>query len=94
MIDKFFTKSFTSVKSIASYVGSDTNNNYLQSFIKNQGVTIGENGVFNQAILIRDWRDIWLTFTVYSLIIAVLFMIFFKHKHTAEREIAIEAIIN
>lgn len=29
----------------------------------------------------RDWHSIWLSFAVYALIIAVLFAIFFKHKH-------------
>ncbi len=28
-----------------------------------------------------DWSGIWLTFAIYSLIIAILFAIFFKHKH-------------
>jgi len=28
-----------------------------------------------------DWQGIWLAFAAYSLIIAVLFAIFFKHKH-------------
>jgi NHS family xanthosine MFS transporter len=29
----------------------------------------------------KDWHNIWLTFAVYSLIIAVFFGILFKHKH-------------
>jgi len=29
----------------------------------------------------KDWNGIWLTFAVYSLIVAVLFAIFFRHKH-------------
>lgn len=29
----------------------------------------------------KDWHSIWLTFAVYALIIAILFLIFFKHKH-------------
>jgi len=29
----------------------------------------------------RDWYDIWLSFSIYALIIAILFSIFFKHKH-------------
>lgn len=33
-----------------------------------------ENGNF-------DWQGIWLTFTAYSLVIAILFALFFKHKH-------------
>lgn len=29
----------------------------------------------------RDWQGIWLAFAVYALIVAVLFVILFKHKH-------------
>jgi NHS family xanthosine MFS transporter len=29
----------------------------------------------------KDWQHIWLTFSIYALVIAVLFAIFFKHKH-------------
>lgn len=29
----------------------------------------------------KDWRGIWTTFAIYALVIAVLFGIFFKHKH-------------
>ena len=32
----------------------------------------------------KDWHSIWLSFAIYSLIIAVLFAIFFKHKHNPE----------
>lgn len=33
---------------------------------------------------VRDWHNIWLAFAVYSLIIAILFTLFFKHKHNPE----------
>jgi NHS family xanthosine MFS transporter len=29
----------------------------------------------------KDWHNIWLTFAIYALVIAVAFAIFFKHKH-------------
>ncbi len=29
----------------------------------------------------RNWQGIWLVFAIYALIVAVLFLIFFKHKH-------------
>jgi len=29
----------------------------------------------------KDWHSIWLTFAIYSLIVAILFAILFKHKH-------------
>ena len=33
---------------------------------------------------VRDWHNIWLSFAAYALVIAVLFAIFFKHKHVPE----------
>jgi NHS family xanthosine MFS transporter len=37
----------------------------------------------------RDWHGIWQTFSVYALVTAVLFVLFFKHKHVpTDREIA------
>ena len=30
---------------------------------------------------VRDWHNIWFAFAVYSLVIAILFALFFKHKH-------------
>jgi MFS transporter, NHS family, xanthosine permease len=29
----------------------------------------------------KDWHGIWLSFAIYSLIVAILFFVFFKHKH-------------
>lgn len=29
----------------------------------------------------KDWHNIWLTFAAYALVIAVLFVVLFKHKH-------------
>lgn len=29
----------------------------------------------------KDWHSIWLVFSMYALIVAVLFAVFFKHKH-------------
>ncbi|GAA3934564.1 nucleoside permease [Hymenobacter algoricola] len=36
----------------------------------------------------KEWPSIWLTFALYSLGIAVLFIIFFKHQHTRQQEVA------
>ena len=33
---------------------------------------------------LKDWNGIWLTFATYALIVAILFAIFFKHKHTPD----------
>ncbi|MEB3443542.1 nucleoside permease [Flavobacterium psychrophilum] len=29
----------------------------------------------------RDWHNIWLAFAIYVLVVAILFAVFFKHKH-------------
>ncbi len=31
----------------------------------------------------RDWQGIWITFALYSLVVALLFGILFKHKHNS-----------
>lgn len=33
---------------------------------------------------VKDWHSIWLCFSAYALVIAVLFAIFFKHKHNPD----------
>jgi NHS family xanthosine MFS transporter len=36
----------------------------------------------------KTWHGIWLTFAIYALVVAVLFTIFFKHKHVVtDREV-------
>ncbi len=35
----------------------------------------------------KDWHGIWLTFAIYALVVAVLFAIFFKHKHDPKIEV-------
>ncbi len=32
----------------------------------------------------KDWHGIWITFALYALVVAVLFLIFFKHKHNPQ----------
>ena len=32
----------------------------------------------------KDWSGIWMSFAIYSLVVAILFAIFFKHKHKPE----------
>ena len=37
----------------------------------------------------RSWPGIWLAFAAYALVIAILFMILFKHKHDPKQLIAV-----
>jgi len=36
-----------------------------------------------------DWHGIWLTFAAYSFVVAILFTIFFKHNHDANKLVAV-----
>ncbi len=92
MIDRYFTKSYTDIRSLSSSLDAVANNTHLIDFLKNKGITVRSNGTLSRALEVKDWHHIWLSFTFYALLITVLFAIFFKHKHnSAEREV-IEAI--
>lgn len=43
------------------------------------GYVIGKYFLFSDGS--TNWHGTWLTFAIYSLVIAILFFIFFKHKH-------------
>ncbi len=92
LIDKYFTRAFNNVSEVASFVDSKTDNAHLLSFVKEQGVAILNGGQFDKTIFMKDWHQIWLSFTIYALVITVLFAIMFKHKHTRAEEEAINKI--
>ena len=81
IIDKFFTHSFTKAQDLAQHLDTTTDNASFLSFLSQQKIEILSNDVLSQAVMLRDWEHIWLTFAIYALVIAVLFAIFFKHKH-------------
>jgi len=39
---------------------------------------------YNTANKVHNWHNIWLVFAAYSLVVAVLFVLLFKHKHNPE----------
>ena len=92
MIQKYFTKAYTDIQSLAEHVGSAANDKHLLKFLGDKGISVLENGNLSRALDVKDWQSIWLSFTIYALIITVLFMIFFKHKHTRAEVEAIEKI--
>lgn len=92
MIQKYFTASYTNVEPLANLVGSDAKNSHLLKFLGDQGIKVLENGNLSRPIDVKDWHSIWLSFTIYALVITVLFVIFFKHKHTQAEAKVIEAI--
>ena len=57
---------------VGAFLGSWISGRVIDRFFK-----VGND----PATIMFDWKGIWLTFAVYSLIIAIVFSIFFKHKH-------------
>ncbi|WKW47374.1 nucleoside permease [Myroides sp. JBRI-B21084] len=84
VIDKFFTHKFSSVTALASQLNTTTDNPKFLSVLKDSfGVSVSNNDLLSSEVLLKDWSSIWLSFAIYSLIIAVLFAVFFKHTHNA-----------
>jgi len=84
LIDKYFTSSFTNVNDLAAHLDTTADNSAFGNFLSSQNVEVLANNVLSKPIMLREWHDIWLTFAAYSLVIAVFFAIFFKHKHNPE----------
>ena len=79
-IDKFFTHKFSTTEGLAGFLDTTTNNSKFLEFVSKQGATI-VNGNLSQEIAMKDWSHIWLAFSAYALVIAILFALMFKHKH-------------
>jgi NHS family xanthosine MFS transporter len=92
MIDKYFTRNYTDIKSLAAAADTDSGNTHLLSFLKNKGISVLDNGSLSRALDVKDWHHIWLSFTIYALAITVIFALVFKHKHNRAEQEAIDAM--
>jgi NHS family xanthosine MFS transporter len=81
LIDKYFTRSFNNTADLAAYLDTTVDNPTLAKVIANNKVKVDAQGIFDSAIGMREWQDIWLSFAAYALVIAILFAFMFKHKH-------------
>ncbi|MBL7732218.1 MAG: nucleoside permease [Chitinophagaceae bacterium] len=84
ILDKYFTLKFTDVNSLLAYLKTDIKNPAVNNILMGCGSDsnkILDNGSFLNPVFIREWQPIWLTFAIYALVVAVLFTIFFRHKH-------------
>jgi MFS transporter, NHS family, xanthosine permease len=79
VIDKYYTLKFTDISGLLGYLKSDITNPAVKETLKYNEVLA--NGMLKSPIFIREWQPIWLAFALYAAIVAVLFFIFFKHKH-------------
>lgn len=78
LIDKFFTFKFNTEQSLLKHLETNSNNEVYKKITTDITIT---DGVFDKDVLLKDWHNIWLTFAIYALVIAVAFAVLFKHKH-------------
>ncbi len=81
VIENFFTYKFTTLPALLTHLGTTANNGAVVNILKYNKVL--PNGTLQDAVYLKDWQPIWLCFALYALVIAVLFGIFFRHKHDA-----------
>lgn len=81
VIDHYFTMSFADVNHLASFLQTQVTDGHFLDFIKENGTTVLSNGNFEKPIFLKNWHHIWLAFSGYTLIVAVLFAVLFKHEH-------------
>ncbi|MGH2622289.1 MAG: nucleoside permease [Sphingobacterium sp.] len=86
IIDKFYTLSFNDSESLAQYLNTTPDNESLLSFVGSRGIT-SNNGLFDQVIYLKDWHHIWVAFALYTLVIAILFALLFRHKHEPDQHL-------
>jgi len=83
LIDKYFTLKFFDVNKLADYYQTTVDAEWIQNFISKDN-RILENGLLENPARVIEWGDVWMVFAAYSLVIAILFAIFFKHEHILE----------
>ena len=81
LIQKFFMLKFNTTASLTTYLGVHEKSSVVRRIL--QGVNV-QRGHFSKTIEIKDWSSIWIAFALYSLIIAILFAILFKHEHNPD----------
>ncbi|WP_343664711.1 nucleoside permease [Chryseobacterium mucoviscidosis] len=82
-IDKFFTHKFTTASSLANYLETTPDNQtFLGILQKSFNSAVNPDGTLSSIVMLKDWHNIWLSFAAYALVLALLFAVLFRHKHT------------
>lgn len=82
MIAKYFTFEFTDVNKLLAHFHTNLDNPHIKDLLA--GNSISSQGMLEKTVYVKDWEPIWLAFAAYALVIALLFAILFKHKHSPE----------
>ena len=79
IIDKYYTLKFTDIGSLIGHLKTDINNPAVKKLLG--GNEVLADNVLKSPVFIKQWHPIWFSFAIYALIVAVLFAVFFRHKH-------------
>jgi NHS family xanthosine MFS transporter len=74
IIDKYFTIRFNNIDKLLQYFKTDLENPAIK-------MLVGDGTTLNKTVEVRDWHNIWLSFAIYALVIAIAFGLLFRHKH-------------
>ena len=88
-IDRYFTLKFTALSDVAAYLETNEDNAVLQTLLKKNEI-VAEGDILSKELIMKDWPSIWMSFAAYAAVIAILFWLFFKHKHDAKQELEIK----
>ena len=81
LIDRFFTHNYENIQNLSAFLQTTPQNEILQKSLTEKGIQVNSEGILSQIVSVKDWHEIWLTFAIYALIVAVLFAVLFKHRH-------------
>jgi len=79
IIDRFFTLKFTTMNALLGHVGADAQHPVVKSILAD--ITVLGDGSLSAPVFLKDWQPIWIAFSLYAAVIAILFLVLFKHKH-------------
>ena len=82
LIEKYYTLFFYDLNKLADHYQTTVDAEWIQRLVKKNGLS--ESGLLENPARVIEWGDVWTVFAVYSLVVAILFAIFFKHKHVPE----------
>jgi MFS transporter, NHS family, xanthosine permease len=89
VIDTYYTLQFTDTGSLLKHFNiTDINNPAIREILK--GNTVLTDGELQNPVFLKQWPHIWLAFAIYAFIVAVLFAIFFRHKHDPAMEATVK----
>ena len=82
LIEKYYTIKFFDIEKLAEYFGTTTSVDWIQTIVKENKLL--DTGLLKNPARAIEWTGVWILFAVFSLVVAIAFAIFFKHKHNPE----------